>query len=599
MNRQIIEKYNLVNDIVKEIDNKELTVLASFLGDRIKHLDSYVMMLGETSSGKSTIINGLIEKNILLTSSAPSTASITEVEFKEDVNENLFYAINKNATIEKINNEKFNALLKKPNDALKRLKLVIKTNKYNLSNMRLFDTPGYGSIIKEHEEVLKEFIPNSDIIIYTVNYRIGIQENDYSFLRFLKHLIRDDIEIILVINRCPVNIKDSDRRIVEIKKYITDILHKNIKTFCVKKEIVEDEDSYPLPKAEELWKYVEGVINSPKRNKLLEDVFEGYIIDLLEKCENILHKDYQNIKLSKEMKEKIEKRSKKFSDNINNLIPSLVEPTFDKLIKNIPYKLETAKFNINSATKEAIDKVNNGNMNETIIYVSNHLVPYKAEKEVSEIQRYIGVILDNLNSEINDYLNSEIIELNKDIKTCFETATELTVKDFGKNVGKKVLTSGLTNYFAAFGGAGGAGAGVANATSHALKVVGDFFGKTFKRETHNALKHFLSKIGATSIKAISSAVTIIIECATVIIDYSTWKDKLKKKVGESIEIWYTESCDSIKNDLLKLKEENIKTLKSIVEEEKNKYCYKEEIKDELKIVKLLQEVEKVKLELGA
>ena len=300
------------------------------------------------------------------------------------------------------------------------------------------------------------------------------------------------------------------------------------------------------------------------------------------------------------MKEKIENRSKEFSDNINNLIPTLIEPTFNKLIKNIPDKLQIAKLNINSATKEAIDRVSNGNMDETIIYVSNHLVPYNAEKEVLEIQRYIGVTLDNLNDEINDYLNSEIIEFNKDITICFETSTELAVKDFGKNVGKKALTSGLNNYFAAFGGAGGAGAGVANAASHALKVAGDFFGKTFTRETHNALKHFLSKIGATSIKAIGNAVTIIIECATVIIDYSTWKNKLEKKVGESLENWYDESCNSVKNDLLKLKEENITTLKSIVKEETNKYCYKEEdLKDELKTVKLLQEVEKVKLELGA
>ena len=49
---------------------------------------------------------------------------------------------------------------------------------------------------------------------------------------------------------------------------------------------------------------------------------------------------------------------------------------------------------------------------------------------------------------------------------------------------------------------------------------------------------------------------------------------------------------------MKLKEDNIKTLKSIVQEERNKYCYKEEIKDEVRIVKLLQEVEKVKLDLG-
>lgn len=113
MNKRILENYNLVNSIIEKTEDKELKVLSAFLGDRIRNIDSYVLMLGETSSGKSSIINGLMDENTLFVSSTPSTGSITEVEFKDEIIENQLYAINKDATIERIDNDVFDQLLKK------------------------------------------------------------------------------------------------------------------------------------------------------------------------------------------------------------------------------------------------------------------------------------------------------------------------------------------------------------------------------------------------------------------------------------------------------------------------------------------------------
>ncbi len=598
MKLDIKVKYNTVNYLVKNIENEELTTISRFLGDRIYNTDSYVMMLGETSSGKSTIINGLMQENSLFVSSAPSTGTITEVELKENITENELYAINKDATIERIDDDTFNKLLKEADNELQRLKLVTKSPKYNLNNMRIFDTPGYGSIIKEHEEVLKEFIPNSDVIIYTVNYRIGIQENDYSFLRFLKEIIREDVEIVLVINRCPASISNSDRRIVEIKKYISDILHDEIKTFFVKTEVTEDEYGYPLPKCEELWEYVESIINSPKRREMLENVFYEYIVDLLGKCENEIQKRYENSQLSKEMKDKIKERSNQFIENVENLIPSMIEPTFNNLISSIDNKLNIAKNNINDRVLNSIDKVSTANMDETISFVSNHLLPHSTEIETLEVKRYIEVTLEDLNDRVNDYLNTEIIEFNKDIELCFSTSTELAAKNMGKKIGVRALTGGLTKYFVKFGGRGGAGAGVANAASHALKVVGNVFNKKFKLATHNALKSTLKKIGATSVRAISNAAIVVIELATVIVEYSTWKTKLRNKSSKAINDWYKEARSLIKEDLLNLKGENIQTLKEIIVEEKSKYDYSEDIPDEKDTDELLKLLNKTKIELG-
>lgn len=596
MNKKILEKYYMVNSIVEQIDDYELNALSAFLCDRIKNIDSYVMMFGETSSGKSTIINGLMREDALFVSSAPSTAAITEVEFKDEISENSFYAINKDATIEKIDNKVFNDLLKNPDKDLQRLKLVTKTTKYDLSNMRLFDTPGYGSIIDEHDEVLKEFIPNSDIIIYTINYRIGVQENDYAFLKFLKELTRDNIEIILLINRCPENINKSDRRIIEIQRYIFDILHNDIKTFFIKNEFVED--GYPLPLAEELWTYIEKIINSPKRLEVLEEAFEQYIIELLGKCEILIEKEYQNIKLSQNDKEKTKALSDKFMNNVEKLIPTLIEPTFDKLIKSIPNKLKSSKYNIESSVMSSIDKVSTISMEENITYVSNHLLPYSTFTETLELKRYIEITLEELNEKVNDYLNAEIIQFNKDIEICFSTELELATKSMGKKVGTEFVKGGLTKYFVSFGGAGGAGAGVANAASHTLKVAGDFFGKTFTRETHNTLKRVLAKIGATSVRSIANAATVIVELLSVIIEYGTWKAKLKKKAGIAINDWHNEIFSVINEDIIKLKKENIDTLKSIIKDQTSKYEYNEQVKDEKEITTLVQNLKNIKDQLG-
>ena len=99
----------------------------------------------------------------------------------------------------------------------------------------------------------------------------------------------------------------------------------------------------------------------------------------------------------------------------------------------------------------------------------------------------------------------------------------------------------------------------------------------------------MSKIGATSTKFISNAAAVLVELATVIIDYSTWKSKLKNKTGKAINEWYNDTLEAVKNDLKELKKQNIDTLKSIIEEETSKYNYDEEVKDEKEINKLIEE----------
>lgn len=194
-----LKKLEKIEPLINIVDNREITAMSRFLYERISNHDSYLVFLGETSSGKSSVINGFLGADILPMKACPSTAAITEVEISSNVSSDEFYAINKNATIEKIDKEMFLQLSEHPDNNLKRLKVIRNANKKGFDNLRIFDTPGYGSIIEEHEEVLKDFLPNSDIIIYTVNYKIGIQDEDYVFLSFLRELVRPDVKIFCLL----------------------------------------------------------------------------------------------------------------------------------------------------------------------------------------------------------------------------------------------------------------------------------------------------------------------------------------------------------------------------------------------------------------
>lgn len=541
----------------------EIEIMAKFLYERIKNHDSYVVFLGETSSGKSSVINGLLQAPILPMKANPSTAAITEIELSDSCSNEDFYAINKNATIEKIDHNLFLQLSEHPDNNLRRLKVVKNTGKTSLNNLRIFDTPGYGSIIEEHEEVLKEFLPNSDIIVYIVNYKIGIQDEDYMFLGFLRELIRKDVKIYLLVNKCPIGTSVNSPKIKSITRTAADILTINPETFILHTVEVEDREGHPLPHCADLWHSVNKELNSPSRLRFLKVAFDQYIEDLYIKCFKIIESRYLSAKINKEEFETVQKIQKESAIRIKDAIQTFVVPTFDRIEKNLPNKFEEVEMNVEKNLFNKIDSSDRTSMEEMVAYTNVHLLPHTVKTETSEIQRYIDIELDDLNRKVDDYLQKEIIRFNNEITIQLQTnvgvATSMIVAGMIKEVGKNALEG----YFFAFGGIGGANAGIANAASHLLKEAGDLFGHTFSRTTHNGLKHFLAKIGATSMKAVGVAVVVIAELCFVLYGLATWKGQLKKKISDGLKEWKKDTVPTIIEDLSKLREENIDTVRNI------------------------------------
>lgn len=566
-----INRLEMLEQLVSITGNPEIEAMSKFLYERIKHHDSYVVFLGETSSGKSSIINGLLDAPILPMKASPSTAAITEIELSNNCSGDEFYAINKNATIEKLNYKHFLQLSERPDEKLKRLKVKKKIDKTSLDNVRIFDTPGYGSIVAEHEEVLKDFLPNSDIVVYTVNYKIGIQDEDYIFLGFLRELIREDVKIYLLINRCPIGIHSKNPKVRNICSFVSDALTVNPEVFILHNLEAEEGNGHPLPHNSELWSSISKELISPNRLKSLESAFDKYIEDLYLRCFKIIESRYLSAKIDKDDYEAILKVQKESAIRIRHAIPTMIIPVFDKIKNELPKRFEDVKNNVAKKIFSEINTSDRTGMEEMVAYTNAHLLPYTIKVETSEVQRYIDIELDDLNRQVDDYLQKEIVRFNNEITIQIQTNAGAAASSIIAGMIKEVGKNSLEGYFVAYGGMGGANAGVANAVSHLLKKVGDLLGHTFSRSTHNGIKHFLAKIGATSMKAVGVAIAVVAEILFIAYKLATWKRKLKGKITDALKQWQDETLSIVTTDLAKLREENIETIKNIANDIKHTF----------------------------
>ncbi len=560
MYTSLLKKLDILEPLIEVTGKSQLMDKAKFLYDRISNPESFVVFLGETSSGKSSIINGLIGSHLLPVKASPSTAAISEIVFKHHLQSAEYYSISKDAKMKKISEEDFRAQCETPVSNLARLRAHVSTANQVLDNLRVFDTPGYGAIIEEHEEILKEFIPNSDFVIYTVSYKIGIQDYDYSFLGFLRELLREDAKIVLVINRCPIGIDiNTNPRIKEIKSYVSDLLTIDPQVFCIDNIVATDETGHALPTCENLWNYIGKQISTEERKKLLFEAFDGYIHDLYAECDNAIQIKYKEALLSEDENRRIRMAQREFAEQIRLSTKQLVIPTFENIKSLLPKRIEDTENRVNDFILQKISKAKQLRKDEMVAYTNSHLIPFTIKKEMGEVINFIDVELSDLNRQLQDYIQKEVIRFKDNVEVILDSNLDQAVKTIAQEYVKKMMGNALSEYFMMYAGAAGFRGGAANAASHSLKILGDWIGKTFSKHTHEIVQ----KMAASAAKGAGAIIAVVTELIFVGYDLVTWKSKLTKKVKEGVQKWKEDTIPMLQKDMDKLMETNIATLYAI------------------------------------
>src|SRR5919109_1922912 len=146
-----------------------------------------LVIAGEFNSGKSSFINALIGERVLPEGVTPTTDRINLLRWGPEVSEQL--------------REAFLLERTHPADVLRELNVV--------------DTPGTNAIIRRHEELTRDFLPRSDLVLFVTSADRPFTESERAFLEQIREWGK---KIVFVVNKIDILSRAEDRS--EVIRYV-------------------------------------------------------------------------------------------------------------------------------------------------------------------------------------------------------------------------------------------------------------------------------------------------------------------------------------------------------------------------------------------
>ncbi|MGE5775285.1 MAG: dynamin family protein, partial [Chloroflexota bacterium] len=159
------------------------------LQDAILQLDELflVVVVGEFNAGKSALVNALLGEKVLREGATPTTSRVTLVKWGEQA-------------AEQVVDENF-AIYTYPLPLLRELNIV--------------DTPGTNAVIRHHERLTNEFMPRSDLVLFTTSADHPLTESER---QFLERILAWGKKIVFALNKA--DIIESAAALEEVRSFV-------------------------------------------------------------------------------------------------------------------------------------------------------------------------------------------------------------------------------------------------------------------------------------------------------------------------------------------------------------------------------------------
>jgi len=544
---------------IEKLDDRDTLSYGRLLCQRLNEYQAYVTVIGETSTGKSTMINGLFARNLLPARAKPTSGTVVHLKLSEE-RKPEFYVVNKDASLNEVDQLIFEKLAEFPDENTLRLLAYVNPTDSAFCGLNIFDTPGYNSLIVEHEDALKEFIPNSDVLVFACGYRTGFNQIDQDLFEVVRESIPNkDIPIILAINRVPPGKTITDGRIQEMVHNAEDSLHQEVNTVLIA-EVDKKRNPDIRPNTIGLWHQVNSIIQDPSFQEAVDrsllQLLQGYIddsissVDLMISYRSIKNKNIVALQKQHSILEQARSKSINAVHSCSRRLKSLIPPSIERAAKNIE--------------RSIVDDIESSNKwlgkDDTYAWIQGHALPLGMKKEGRAIENLISNELDRLDEELEEIANTAIKEIKRSIELKTSTETEIFEKAL-KNLLQRSLAKYIGRSLSKLGGVGGLAAGAGNFTKMAVKRVGKLFGKKFPRPVY-------AKIGRIFNKKFIAKANVILMVAIEVIDFTVeshrWKGKLTKAVEKTLTDWKTEIMNDILNEVLpSIEKENLQGVDDI------------------------------------
>jgi small GTP-binding protein len=214
------------------------------LQDAILQLDELflIVVVGEFNAGKSALVNALLGEKVLPEGATPTTSRVTLVKWGEQVAEQ---PVDENFSIYTY-----------PLPLLKELNIV--------------DTPGTNAVIRYHERLTDEFVPRSDLVLFTTSADHPLTESER---QFLERILAWGKKIVFALNKA--DIVEDESALQEVRafvlKHATIILRDTPEFFPVSARLAQRALSEPDPERRQQLRSASGL-----------DALEQYITSTLD-----------------------------------------------------------------------------------------------------------------------------------------------------------------------------------------------------------------------------------------------------------------------------------------------------------------------------
>lgn len=229
--------------------------------------DIILPLVGEFSSGKTTLINALTDSKALETATEPTTATIYEIHFGADECKAVVTA--EDGTMTEVGSI---AELKNDNLADAKYVTVFDTSKRIPSSTILADTPGLSSPDPRHKQTLVDFLPMADGILLVSDVNQQITRSLTEFIETMKLSKRP---IYLVLTKSDTK---SGCDVEAAKKYISD----NCKIPLEQMAVV----SAATGKLEQMYSLLDVIQNNKK--EILQRVYDQRCNDAAQSLSNTI-----------------------------------------------------------------------------------------------------------------------------------------------------------------------------------------------------------------------------------------------------------------------------------------------------------------------
>lgn len=146
-----------------------------------------IVVVGEFNAGKSALINALLGATVLPEGVIPTTTRLTLLKYGDEIRESG--AADDLLTITY------------PLDLLRELNIV--------------DTPGTNAVMRRHEELTREFIPRSDLVLFVTSADRPFTESER---QFMQHIREWGKKLALVVNKSDLLPSDDDR--AQVRRFV-------------------------------------------------------------------------------------------------------------------------------------------------------------------------------------------------------------------------------------------------------------------------------------------------------------------------------------------------------------------------------------------